>query len=82
MPSPANDVAESPHLVRALGVSDLTWLYVVAVVNLNVVPVVAAEGGRAIGLWAAAILFFFVPQGIAVIEFAERMPGEGGLYLW
>jgi amino acid transporter len=82
MASAANDVAESPHLVRALGVSDLTWLYVVAVVNLNVVPVIAAEGGRAVWLWTAAIVFFFVPQGIAVIEFAERMPGEGGLYLW
>lgn len=62
--------------------SDLTWLYVVAVVNLNMVPVVAAEGGKAFWLWLAAILFFFVPQGVAVIELAERMPGEGGLYLW
>ncbi|MBV9082093.1 MAG: APC family permease [Acidobacteriaceae bacterium] len=73
---------ESPRLIRALGVSDLTWLYLVAVVNLNVVPVIAAEGGWAIWLWAAAILFFFLPQGIAVLELAERMPGEGGLYLW
>ena len=69
-------------LVRALGVWDLTWLYLVAVVNLNIVPVVAAEGLRSAWLWAAAILFFFVPQGIAVIELAEQMPGEGGLYLW
>jgi amino acid transporter len=76
VPTPA------PTLVRALGVSDLTWLYLVAVVNLNIVPVVAAEGARAAWLWAAAILFFFLPQGIAVIELAERMPGEGGLYLW
>ena len=73
---------ESSNLVRALGVGDLTWLYVVAVVNLNFVPVVAAEGGRAIWLWGAAILLFFIPQGIAVLELAERMPGEGGLYLW
>jgi amino acid transporter len=73
---------KSPHLIRALGVSDLVWLYVVAVVNLNIVPVVAAEGGRAAWLWAVAILFFFLPQGVAVIELAERMPGEGGLYLW
>jgi len=78
----ADKQAESPHLVRALGVSDLTWLYLAAVVNLNVVPVVAAEGSRGILLWGAAILFFFLPQGIAVIELAERLPGEGGLYLW
>ena len=80
--TPPTEVTESPHLIRALGVSDLTWLYVVAVVNLNMVPVVAAEGNRALWLWIAAILFFFLPQGIAVIELGERMPGEGGLYLW
>jgi len=72
----------APSLVRALGVADLTWLYLVAVVNLNVVPVVAAEGFRTIWLWVVAVLFFFVPQGIAVVELAEHLPGEGGLYLW
>jgi amino acid transporter len=73
---------ESGSLVRALGVSDLTWLYLVAVVNLNVIPVVAADGSRVLWLWAAVILFFFLPQGIGVIELATQTPGEGGLYLW
>ena len=77
------DSAARPRsLVRALGVGDLTWLYLAAIVNLNVLPVAAAEGLRAVWLWVAAILFFFLPQGIAVIELGERMPGEGGLYLW
>src|SRR5579863_10143987 len=80
-PAPSESGA-SNALVRALGVSDLTWLYLVAVVNLNIVPAIAVEGFQAIWLWAAAILFFFLPQGIAVIELAEIMPGEGGLYLW
>jgi amino acid transporter len=68
--------------VRALGVSDLTWLYLVAVVNLNVVPAIAVGGVRVMWLMGAAILLFFVPQGIGVIELAEHLPGEGGLYLW
>ncbi|MGI8741296.1 MAG: APC family permease [Bryobacteraceae bacterium] len=72
----------TPSLVRVLGVSDLTWLYLVAVVNLNMIPVVAAEGFHAMWLWTAVALLFFLPQGIAVIELADRMPGEGGLYLW
>src|SRR5689334_19812950 len=29
-----------------------------------------------------ALLLFFWPQGIAVIELAHRYPGEGGVYLW
>jgi amino acid transporter len=78
----ASSAPTTNSLVRALGVSDLTWLYLVAVVNLNVVPVVAVAGIQVIWLWAVAILLFFVPQGISVIELAEHMPGEGGLYLW
>jgi amino acid transporter len=81
-PTSESATHSSGALVRALGVGDLTWLYLVAIVNLNVLPVAAAEGLRAVWLWVAAILFFFVPQGIAVIELGERMPGEGGLYLW
>jgi amino acid transporter len=55
---------------------------VVAIVNLNIVPALAAEGIRIAWVWAVALLCFFIPQAIAVIELAERMPGEGGLYLW
>jgi amino acid transporter len=78
----ASPASASNALVRALGVSDLTWLYLVAVVNLNVVPVIAVAGVQVMWLMAAAVVLFFVPQGIGVIELAEHMPGEGGLYLW
>jgi glutamate:GABA antiporter len=57
-------------------------LFVVAVFNLNVVPSIAANGGVTIWLWIIALLLFFWPQGIAVIELAHRYPGEGGVYLW
>lgn len=82
-PTSATSSSTAPSsLVRTLGVSDLTWLYLVAVVNLNVVPVIAVAGFKVVWLWVAAILLFFLPQGIAVIELAEHLPGEGGLYLW
>jgi amino acid transporter len=57
-------------------------LFVVAVFNLNVVPSIAANGGVTMWLWLIALLLFFWPQGIAVIELADRYPGEGGVYLW
>ncbi len=82
MATPSTPAPATSALVRALGVSDLTWLYLVAVVNLNVVPVIAAAGVKVIWLMVAAIFLFFLPQGIGVIELAEHMPGEGGLYLW
>ena len=77
-----NEHTESPHLKRVLGRGDLVLLFVVAVFNLNVVPSIAANGGVTVWLWVISLLLFFWPQGIAVIELAERYPGEGGVYLW
>src|SRR5882724_12312063 len=74
--------SQQPQLKRALGRFDLVLLFVVAVFNLNVVPSIAANGGVTIWLWIGALLLFFWPQGIAVIELAQRYPGEGGVYLW
>ena len=71
-----------PHLKRVLGRFDLILLFVVAVFNLNVVPSIAANGGVTVWLWIISLLLFFWPQGIAVIELAQRYPGEGGVYLW
>lgn len=73
---------EVPGLHRALHRGDLILLFVVAVFNLNVLPSIAANGGVTIGLWIVALFLFFWPQGIAVIELADRFPGEGGVYLW
>ena len=74
--------ANAPHLKRVLGRWDLVLLFVVAVFNLNVVPSIAANGGVTIWLWIISLIFFFWPQGIAVIELSHRYPGEGGVYLW
>jgi glutamate:GABA antiporter len=78
----APPATEQPHLKRVLGRRDLVLLFVVAVFNLNVLPSVAANGGVTIWLWTIALILFFWPQGIAVIELARRYPGEGGVYLW
>ena len=79
---PAVEAQETPQLKRVLGRSDLVLLFVVAVFNLNVVPSIAANGGVTLWLWMISLLLFFWPQGIAVIELAQRYPGEGGVYLW
>ncbi len=73
---------EEVHLKRVLGRRDLVLLFVVAVFNLNVVPSIAANGGVTVWLWIISLVLFFWPQGIAVIELADRYPGEGGVYLW
>ena len=70
------------HLRRVLGRWDLVLLFVVAIVNLNVVPAISASGGMTVWLWLISLLFFFWPQGMAVVELSHRYPGEGGIYLW
>jgi len=71
-----------PKLKRALGAWDLTFLSVVAIANLNLVPVIAANGPVTVWLWLSALILFLLPQGITVIELAHRYPAEGGLYVW
>lgn len=78
----ASGTSEAPHLLRVLGKWDLVLLFVVAIVNLNVVPTIAANGGVTVWLWILALLLFFWPQGVAVIELSHRYPQEGGVYLW
>jgi glutamate:GABA antiporter len=80
--SAQDNEANQPHLKRVLGRWDLVLLFVVAVVNLNVVPTISANGAVTVWLWILALLLFFWPQAIAVIELADRYPGEGGVYLW
>ena len=69
-------------LRRALGQRDLVFLFVVAVVNINNVPVIAASGAVTVWMWVLALMLFFLPQGVAVIELSDRYPHEGGVYLW
>jgi len=69
----------APNLKRTLGRLDPVLLFVVAVVNLNVVPSIASGGAVTLWLWLLALVFFFWPQGIAVIELSQRFPGEGGV---
>jgi amino acid transporter len=82
LPQDLSAAETQPHLKRVLGQRDLVLLFVVAVFNLNVLPSIAANGGVTIWLWIISLLLFFWPQGIAVIELAQRYPGEGGVYLW
>jgi len=55
---------------------------VVAIANLNLVPVIAADGPVTVWLWVGALIAFLLPQGITVIELSHRHPAEGGLYVW
>ena len=55
---------EVPHLRRVLGRWDLVWLFVAAIVNLNVVPTIAVKRRHdRLALVAGLAAFFFFIYG-------------------
>lgn len=71
-----------PQLVRALKLRDLVLFNLVAVLGLRHLGTTAKFGPGSLLMWLIAAVFFFVPQGLAVIELSSRFPKEGGIYFW
>lgn len=72
----------SPRLIRALKLRDLVLFNLVAVLGLRHLGTTAKFGPGSLLMWLIAAVFFFVPQGLAVIELSSRFPKEGGIYFW
>ena len=72
----------APKLVRALKLRDLVLFNLVAVLGLRHLGTTAKFGPGSLLMWCIAAVFFFVPQGLAVIELSSRFPKEGGIYFW
>lgn len=70
------------QLVRALKLRDLVLFNLVAVLGLRHLGTTAKFGPGSLLMWLIAALFFFIPQGLAVIELSSRFPKEGGIYFW
>ena len=58
----------TPHLVRALKLRDLILFNLVAVLGLRHLGTTAKFGPGSLLMWLIAAVFFFIPQGLAVIE--------------
>src|SRR5215471_4424255 len=72
----------TPHLVRGLKLRDLVLFNLVAVLGLRHLGTTAKFGPGSLLMWLIAAVFFFIPQGLAVIELSSRFPKEGGIYFW
>jgi glutamate:GABA antiporter len=76
------NVTDGPRMHRVLGVRDLVLLNIAAVVGLRWLSTAAQIGPSSLALWVLALIIFFVPLALTVLELSSRLPGEGGLYLW
>src|SRR5262252_7160316 len=78
----AETTQTAPKLVRALKLRDLVLFNLVAVLGLRHLGTTAKFGAGSLLMWLIAAVFFFIPQGLAVMELSSRFPKEGGIYFW
>jgi amino acid transporter len=78
----AETTQATPQLVRTLKVRDLVLFNLVAVLGLRHLGTTAKFGPGSLLMWLIAAVFFFIPQGLAVMELSSRFPKEGGIYSW
>jgi len=69
-------------LIRTLGVMDLVFLNMAAILGLRWLSTAAQMGPSSLVLWVLAVVTFFIPSALTVRELSSRLPGEGGIYLW
>ena len=69
-------------LHRTLGVTDLVFLYIAAILGIRWLSTAAQMGPSSLVLWLLAVVIFFIPSGLTVMELSSRDSGEGGIYLW
>ena len=79
----SDDTTRAPAgFIRALGLWDVVFMNVVAVVGLRWVARGARTGPASVTLWVLAWIAFFVPLTAAVAELSSRYPEQGGVYAW
>lgn len=67
---------------KVMGVADLALFYIVTGISLRWIATAAAMGPSAIFVWIGALLGFYLPLVLAIVELSSRYPQEGGLYIW
>jgi amino acid transporter len=75
-------VSSQPILGKRLGLRDLVFAQILAVVGNTWVGTAAPLGRAQAFTWIAAMLLFYVPLGAIVICLNRQTPLEGGIYQW
>jgi amino acid transporter len=76
------ETGPSGGLRRELGLWDLVFFNISALVGIRWLATAAHAGPGSVTLWALAAVGFFVPSALVVSALSKRFPTEGGLYIW
>ncbi|MEU7004676.1 APC family permease [Nonomuraea sp. NPDC046570] len=75
-------LADSSPLHRGLRRFDVLAMLLCAIVGLDTLGSVAANGPEGLTWMAVLGLLFFVPYGLMIAELGSAFPDEGGPYVW
>lgn len=67
---------------QSLGLWDVVFMNVAAIVGLRWIPIAAGYGASSISYWTLAALLFFIPIGLISADLAMAFPEDGGLSGW
>lgn len=73
---------QKKNLKKSLKLFDLVMFNVVAIVGLRWTAMAAGAGPSSLVLWLIALLLFFIPSALIVVELSSAYPQEGGFYVW
>lgn len=73
---------QTGRLQRTLGRFDIVFLIFSAVVGLEMLGSVSAEGPQTFTWLVFLIIVFLIPYALVFAETGSAFPGEGGVYLW
>ncbi|MDN6799549.1 MAG: APC family permease, partial [Propionibacterium sp.] len=73
---------QTTRLQRTLSRFDIVFLIVSAVVGLEMLGSVSAEGPQTFTWLVVLIVIFVIPYALIFAETGSAFTGEGGVYLW
>ena len=73
---------QSSELKKELRLGDLVLSQILYIMSFTWLGPAGKLGAGHVAYWIAAVLLFYIPSGIVVLQLNRDMPLEGGLYQW
>lgn len=67
---------------QLLGIRDIVFMNVIAILSLRQIPNVAPYGASSILLWLIAAICLFLPLAMVCGELSTGWPKDGGIFVW
>jgi amino acid transporter len=73
---------EKKKLRKEFKIFDMIFITIAAIIGLDTIGAVSANGGQALTWLLLSAVTFFLPYGLMMAELGTTFPQEGGVYEW